>query len=247
MPHLSKSDSARANGAKSHGPKTEAGRARSSQNALKHGFSAQTIVLPSEDPAEFQQLLASYLDDFHPSSPVELDLVHHMVAAQWRLRRLATIETQLIDQAIEHIQEYSDDPPTPERALAEGFERLANGNSFAFLHRTESRLERTYSRALRNLLQLQKIRQCSAPTPGCSVATHGDTPPESKTCKNEPNQNPAPLNFQRDVINDRANAPVDPAMPRTRQANYLSEDSGASRIPTGAILNHILDSGIGSM
>jgi len=59
MSSLTKSESARINGAKSHGPKTEAGRKRSSQNALKHGLTAQTLVLPTEDPAEFHQLLAS--------------------------------------------------------------------------------------------------------------------------------------------------------------------------------------------
>ena len=53
MPSLSKSESARINGAKSRGPKTEAGRQRSSQNALKHGLTAETLVLPTEDPAEF--------------------------------------------------------------------------------------------------------------------------------------------------------------------------------------------------
>ena len=92
---MSKSESARINGAKSHGPKTEAGLRRSSQNALKHGLSSQTLLLPSEDPDEFNQLLTSYLDQFQPDGPAERDLVHAMVAAKWRLERLAIIETQL--------------------------------------------------------------------------------------------------------------------------------------------------------
>ena len=78
MPSLAKSQSARANGAKSRGPATEAGKQRSSQNAIRHGLTAQTLVLPCEDPADYQRLLDSYLDYFHPSSPVELDLVQEM-------------------------------------------------------------------------------------------------------------------------------------------------------------------------
>jgi hypothetical protein len=44
----------RRNGAKSRGPKTAEGKARSSQNALKHGFRAQKfVVVGDEDPKEF--------------------------------------------------------------------------------------------------------------------------------------------------------------------------------------------------
>ena len=68
---MTKSESARINGAKSHGPKTEAGRQRSSQNALKHGLTAQTLVLPTEDPDEFNQLLTSCLDQFQPDGPAD--------------------------------------------------------------------------------------------------------------------------------------------------------------------------------
>ena len=110
MSSLTKSESARINGAKSHGPKTDAGRKRSSQNALKHGLTAQTLVLPTEDPAEFDQLLSSYLDQFRPDGPAESDLVHEMVAAQWRLQRLAIIETQLYIESMEHAEENADRP-----------------------------------------------------------------------------------------------------------------------------------------
>ena len=180
----SKSESARINGAKSHGPTTEAGRRRSSQNALKHGFSAQTIVLPTEDTSEFNQLLADYTNHLQPDGPIELDLVHQMVAAKWRLRRLSTIETQLFAKAIETEVEYADEdedqePLTPTESLAEAFSFLANRKALDFLHRAESRLERSYSRALRQLLQLQHLRQPRLDPPP-------SRPPENKICKNEP-------------------------------------------------------------
>lgn len=176
----SKSQTSRLNGAKSRGPITESGRARSSQNALKHGLTSQTLVLPSEDPADFDALLAAYLNQLRPIGPIELDLVHEMVAAKWRLDRIAHIETQLFVEAIDRVEEYSDDPLTPAQALASGFERLANGGSLNVLHRMESRLDRAYSRALRNLLQLQRDRNkppASPPAP---------TVDENEICKNEP-------------------------------------------------------------
>src|SRR5580704_5572735 len=117
----SKSESARANGAKSRGPSSDAGRARSSQNSLKHGLTSETLVLPSEDPAEFHALLTAYLQQFQPGGPVELDLVHEMVAAKWRLDRIALIETQLFTAAISRKEELSGHPPTPIEALAGAF------------------------------------------------------------------------------------------------------------------------------
>ncbi len=185
----SKSDSARINGAKSRGPVTEAGRARSSKNAIKHGLTAQTIVLPTEDPDEYDALLTSYTQQFQPDGPVELDLVHEMAAAQWRLQRIALIETQLFTAAIEREEEDSDSPLTPVESLTAAFRTLANGTSLGFLHRMESRLGRSYSRALRNLLQLQRLRHSPAAAPASPA------PGENKICKNEPTDPASPTGY----------------------------------------------------
>ena len=44
----------RANSQHSTGPRTEAGKRRSSLNALRHGLTAASAVLPSEDRAQVQ-------------------------------------------------------------------------------------------------------------------------------------------------------------------------------------------------
>ena len=48
-----KSETARANGAKSRGPVTPEGRAASSRNSLRHGFTAESVVLPTESQEDF--------------------------------------------------------------------------------------------------------------------------------------------------------------------------------------------------
>jgi hypothetical protein len=94
---LTKSESSRINGAKSRGPKTARGRAFSSQNAISHGLTARTLVLTNESRDEFEQMLNTYLDWLQPSNPVELDLVSDMVAARWRLRRIWSYQSALLD------------------------------------------------------------------------------------------------------------------------------------------------------
>ena len=44
----SRAEASRINGSKSHGPKTEEGRRAVSLNAVKHGLTAETVVLPTE-------------------------------------------------------------------------------------------------------------------------------------------------------------------------------------------------------
>jgi hypothetical protein len=91
-----KIDSARANGNKSHGPISGQGRKTSSMNALKHGFTARTVVFANENQYEYDALLLSYVHDLHPADSVEMDHVVDMVNAKWQQRRLNNSETQCL-------------------------------------------------------------------------------------------------------------------------------------------------------
>jgi hypothetical protein len=164
-----KIDSARANGAKSHGPITEEGRKPSSMNALKHGLTARTVVLSNENGDEYTVLLNSYLDNLQPSGPVEMDLVLEMVNAKWQQRRFSNIESQLFEEYMERAEKVfgpsgdSDQRETIEQTA--GFHFMAESTALTMLNRMQSRLERTYSRALNNLLRVRRLRvNESAPT-----------------------------------------------------------------------------------
>ena len=89
---MSRAEAARVNGAKSKGPKTEEGKAVSSQNALHFGLNAAQVIIPGEDPAEFEELLTDLCKTYCPGTLVEFDLVCEMAAARWRLRRLPRME-----------------------------------------------------------------------------------------------------------------------------------------------------------
>ena len=74
------------NGARSRGPKTPEGKARSAQNALKHGFRAQKhVVLPGEDAAAFHALEAALIEELAPEGALQSVLAQRVACAAWRL------------------------------------------------------------------------------------------------------------------------------------------------------------------
>jgi hypothetical protein len=78
----------RRNGARSRGPKTPEGKARSAQNALKHGMRAQKcIVLPGERASAFTAFEAALLEELAPEGALQAVLAQRVVAASWRLAR----------------------------------------------------------------------------------------------------------------------------------------------------------------
>ena len=160
-----KSDTARANGAKSRGPTTPEGKEKSSRNSLKHGLTAGTgnILLDCEDPDEFEQAFNKLLGIHEPATPAENDIVEEMVAARWRIRRMWTIETNLFNVEI-LTQQSKTDSPDPGIHLAMAFRSLADDSrSLALASRYEARLQRLYDRAYKTLRELQQARKSEPP------------------------------------------------------------------------------------
>ncbi len=87
----------RANAQKSTGPRTAAGKQRSSMSALKHGLSARTLVLPHEDNTAYEEVRASLYSQYEPATPQECMLVDQLASAWWRTLRERQIETDMLD------------------------------------------------------------------------------------------------------------------------------------------------------
>lgn len=81
------------NAIKSTGPRTTAGKASSSANAIQHGILSSHLVLPAESWVEFDALLQQLMVEQQPQGTLELALVERMAVALWRQRRLVTAET----------------------------------------------------------------------------------------------------------------------------------------------------------
>ena len=86
----------RGNSRYSTGPRSQEGKARSSQNSLRYGFLSNELLLPDEDPKALSKLRVRIRDHFRPSGPVEQILVERIVNVLWRFGRLHRIESALL-------------------------------------------------------------------------------------------------------------------------------------------------------
>ncbi len=127
----------RANSQHSTGPRSDAGKQRSSQNALSHGLTARTAVLPTEDPEAYKLHIQQFLDEYAPANATETQLVHEIANTSWRLNRIPFLEAELLTQP--------SDPQNQITLLA----RLG-------LH--GSRLSRQFQKAVEQLREMQDDR-----------------------------------------------------------------------------------------
>jgi hypothetical protein len=74
------------------GPRTEAGKAKSSRNAIRTGlYAARDFVRPEEEE-EYAQTLIKLMDELVPANSVEQTFATEIMGATWRLRRCRLIE-----------------------------------------------------------------------------------------------------------------------------------------------------------
>jgi hypothetical protein len=85
-----------ANSAKSTGAVTPGGQARSSRNAIRHGILAESIVLDSESAEGFSDVLTTLQEELQPVTSIESRYVETMALAEWRRLRLVCLEKEQI-------------------------------------------------------------------------------------------------------------------------------------------------------
>ena len=143
-------------------------------------------VLPNEDPQIYSLFHQQMQDDLHPRTAVEELLVERITSLLWRLRRLPSTEAELLkldheqqNKAIDkrnqtalfhyknmpYRDRQAEPPPTPEpeelftpsRILSRFFtSKDDKTNPLLKLHRYECSLERSLTRCLKQLKDLQK-------------------------------------------------------------------------------------------
>ena len=187
--------SSRENGRLSHGPKTQDGKDRVRFNALRHGLrSERAVVLSTESQEDFDRLLDEHFQRFQPRDQVEADALNDIAAARWRLRRLESIETGLLEKALSQVAGVES-----ANELAEAFTALAGNRVFDLLLRYEGRLQTAFQRGLRTLIQLRE--KLPAETPAQENAPVAETTPIEEPAE-------APMTMTATAASETSNEPI---------------------------------------
>jgi hypothetical protein len=99
------------NAQQSTGPRTPAGKSRSSRNALRHGLRSAAPVLPGEDPGAWEEFRAGIARSLAPEGPLEGELANRVALGLWRLRRVTAYETGVVAVQMEEAADEASRPP----------------------------------------------------------------------------------------------------------------------------------------
>jgi hypothetical protein len=143
----------RENAQSSTGPKTETGKAASRMNALGHGLTSTTVVLPHENPEAYRAMHRGLVEAHKPANANEAVLVEHVAHAYWRLQRCYAIESAFLENCIAASEEH------PEAAMANLFIDKAESSRMRLLMRYLGSAERAYNKALADLHKAQAERR----------------------------------------------------------------------------------------
>ena len=138
----------RANARLSTGPRTAAGKLRSSQNALTHGLTSHSPLLATEDPAVYQRHCRQFFDEYQPATATETQLTQELIDTVWRLNRIPQLEAALLDRAAK--------PPSEQAAI--DFDIVDAHRALATLGLHYQRLSRQFQKALDKLREIQSER-----------------------------------------------------------------------------------------
>ena len=168
----------RANAARSTGPRTDEGKARSAQNARTHGFTASSFaVLRIEDVDELKTLRAEAIHVYQPVNSEELFAIERIALCKLSILRAARLEAGMFTDILR--MSLNDDNVTPSvplvnrlapdfaihqeqlraYALGNGLNRLMRApNAFALFLRYQTLAERQFRRAVEEFDRLKALR-----------------------------------------------------------------------------------------
>jgi len=127
---------------------------------VKTGLTGVTVLLSTDDAAEYQRHIAAYEKEFQPVGLEESQLVQSLADISWRLRRIPALEMAIYAQGrIEFADQFEDqEDPAVRRSLIELHTHLAYEKQLRNLQLQEARLVRRREKETAELRRLQQER-----------------------------------------------------------------------------------------
>ena len=152
----------RANGAKSRGPITQEGKARSSMNSLRHGAAMKALLLTDECKEAAKEVIEEYVADLNPTCAIERDIVEMIALHHWQYNRVQAIQTGYFNNAAARHNDFIGTEfaeADPMSRLAEVFRHMnLEDDTFRLLMRYTNDIRRALTAKLRDLKLVQSMR-----------------------------------------------------------------------------------------
>jgi hypothetical protein len=150
----------RANALLSTGAKTEAGRKRSSMNALRHGITGQVTTMTDEDRVAHDKFSQALIKDLAPEGAMEIQLAQRIATDSWRLNRISAIEDNLFALGLhENGGRLCPDNEQIDAALTTASVFTVESKNLQLLTLYEQRINRSIQKNLAMLQSLQATRK----------------------------------------------------------------------------------------
>ncbi len=225
----------RANAARSTGPRSPEGKARSSQNARRHGFTASSFaIVRLEDLDGIARLADDLVATYQPANSQERFALERIAIAQQGLLRIARLESGLLTACLDEAVDRTDTPffqMSPELldgvdvtrqqnrnyCLALGFHRQAvKAPTWTLFLRYQAQAERLYRRAVEDLERLIRLRDTLLKEPNSGPQPEATepacTPPEANPIRPEPGPPPLAVGRSTSTVHPRQELPVEDVM-----------------------------------
>ena len=147
----------------STGPTSEAGKAKSSLNAVKSGLTGRTVLLPGDDAIFYEAHVSHFVESYAPSGDDERNLVQSVADTEWRLLRIPSLEMGIYAVGrLEFAGSFPNEDESVRKHLIEAQVFLAYQRQLNNLSIQETRLRRQREKDTAALRELQAKRKQQA-------------------------------------------------------------------------------------
>jgi len=169
----------RQNAQSSTGPRTAEGLQKSSLNAIRHGFTGQTMLVTESEAEPYRLFTEGFLKELAPVGVHETALAHSVMNNRWRVQQISAMESAIYALGFrQHAAQLANETPDMAAAMSRLLTFDEKRKDLDRLRRYESSLTRQINKDIQLLTQLQltrKAEQAKQEKEAIAMLTHFTT------------------------------------------------------------------------